>query len=121
MIKKFDDEDPIIIFLGLFLIIIFAIFTYSIWNRGSYEVISNLPKKYEIIGIKRPKHFQLDLKEVETGTLYDKVSVSKHCNNWRKIPLNSIYTFNEIKYKYSKENIIYTKVKVDSNFCHHFN
>lgn len=32
MIKKFDNEDPIIIFLGLFLIIIFAIFSKLIVN-----------------------------------------------------------------------------------------
>lgn len=119
--EKFEEEDTIIILMGLLAIIIFSVFVYSTFKRGSYEVVSNTKKEYEIVGIKRPKHFQLDLKDVETGTLYDKVSVSKHCNNWRKIPLNSIYTFNEIKYKYSKENIIYTKVKVDSNFCHNFN
>lgn len=113
--------DPTIILLFIFIIIVFSIFSYSVWKSGNYEVISNLPKKYEIVGIKKPIFFQLDLKDVKTGNLYYKVSVSTNCNNWEKIPLNSKYTFNEIKYKFSKENIIYTKVKVDSNFCHNFN
>lgn len=119
--EKFEEEDTIIILMGLLAIIIFSVLVYSTFKRGSYEVVSNTTKEYEIVGIKRPKHFQLDLKDLETGYIYKNVSVSKHCNNWKKIPLNSIYKFNEIKYKFSKENIVYVKVNVDSNFCHKFN
>lgn len=119
--KKIEEEEIIIVFMGLLAVIAFSVFCYSIWEKGSYEVISNTQKNYEIVGIKRPKHFQLDLKDVETGYIYKNVSVSKHCNNWRKIPLNSVYVFNEIKYKFSKENIVYVKINVDSNFCYRFN
>jgi hypothetical protein len=111
--EKFEEEDTIIILMGLLAIIIFSVFVYSTFKRGSYEVVSNTKKEYEIVGIKRPKHFQLDLKDLETGYIYKNVSVSRHCN--------SIYKFNEIKYKFSKENIVYVEVEVDSNFCYKFN
>lgn len=43
---------------------------------------------YKIIDVKRPKHFRVSLQD-ETGRIYKKVSVSKHCNRWREVKVGS--------------------------------
>lgn len=46
-------------------------------------------KKYTIVDIKSPKHFRVSLQD-ESGRIFKTVSVSKHCNRWREVQLNSI-------------------------------
>lgn len=43
---------------------------------------------YKIIDIKRPKHFRVTLQD-QNGRIFQNVSVSKHCNRWREVQLNS--------------------------------
>lgn len=35
---------------------------------------------YQVINYDPPKHFQIDIKDMSSGTIYYNVGVSKHCN-----------------------------------------
>lgn len=39
---------------------------------------------YEILKVNPPKHFYLDLRNVETGEVYTNKYVSQHCNKYRE-------------------------------------
>lgn len=43
---------------------------------------------YKIIDIKSPKHFRVTLQD-NTGRVFQNVAVSKHCNRWREVQLNT--------------------------------
>lgn len=75
-------------------------------------------KEYEVIGIDPPKHFYLDLKDKQTGQLFNHVYVSKHCFEWQNLKLGSVYSFEEVTYKYEKEPDKYKYIKIDGQkFC----
>lgn len=71
----------------------------TLFNLGGcmerYSVESQSFKKYTIIGINRPKHFRVALQD-ESGRVFQKVSVSKHCNRWREVQLGSVVTLNTV-------------------------
>jgi hypothetical protein len=56
-------------------------------------------RKYVLTGINRPKHFYIDLIEVDTWSEYKRVYVSKHFNKWRSLRLGDTLTLKVIKYK----------------------
>lgn len=63
--------------------------------QGRYSVESQSFKNYTIIGINRPKHFRVALQD-ESGRVFEKVSVSKHCNRWREVKLGSVVSLNTV-------------------------
>jgi hypothetical protein len=38
---------------------------------------------YQVINYDPPKHFQIDIKDISSGTTYYNVGISKHCNDHR--------------------------------------
>lgn len=56
-------------------------------------------KTFEVIGVSRPKHFSIDLKDVETGEVFYKQFVSKHCNHWRNLAIGSKWVLRWNTYK----------------------
>lgn len=67
---------------------------------GPRTVFSQERRTYEVVGIKRPKHFRLDLRDVVTGRVYENVSVSTHCNAWEKLKMNSRWDMTTTVYVY---------------------
>lgn len=55
-------------------------------------------KDYKLIGYDPPKHFHVDLQDVQTGKIYRHVYVSKHCNNHREFVIGNIYKLKRIYY-----------------------
>lgn len=41
-------------------------------------------RNFELLKVNPPKHFYVDIKDLETGEIKVKVYVSKHCNSWRE-------------------------------------
>lgn len=71
-------------------------------------LLSTKKKTYEIVKINQPKHFYVDVKEVDTGYVYKRQYVSKHCNSWRKLKIGSRWHFEEKTYQ--GENSTYVKI-----------
>lgn len=57
--------------------------------------------EYEIVGIRPPKHFYLDLKNVKTGEVHKQVYVSKHYNEHRKLSVGMKITITRTLWEYS--------------------
>lgn len=85
-------------------------------RRPPDAVVASTKKTYEIVGINQPKHFYVDLRDVETGYVYKHVYVSKHCNAWRKLKMGSQWYFYEVIYQ--GQNSQYTKIEgVATKLC----
>jgi len=72
--------------------------------RKPDPIVSATDKKYAIIGIDPPKHFYVDIQDVETKEIYKHQYVSKHCNSYQKLKIGSVWNFQEIVYKGEKSN-----------------
>lgn len=68
-------------------------------SQKNDKLVSNILKTYEITSINRPKHFYVDIKDVDNGKVYPHQYVSKHCNAWRKLVLGSRWSFQEVIYE----------------------
>lgn len=64
-------------------------------------------KEYEVIGIRPPKRFYVDLQDVQTGQIHEREYVSKRCSNWKRLKMSSKWQFTEITYRDDKGNISY--------------
>lgn len=56
-------------------------------------------QRYEVISVRRPKRFRVDLRNVDTGEVFRHVSVRKRCSNWRKTQVGSVWTLTEATYR----------------------
>lgn len=87
---------------GLIMLKYISLILVSIILSGCFErpvETERHRKLYEITEIKRPKHFRVTLKDVETGRIFANKNISKHCNHWQKLKLNSRWYFDEVTYK----------------------
>lgn len=75
---------------------------YSCWKSGEHT------DTFTIVGVKRPKHFYVDLKDSK-GIMHKHVYVSKHCNNWQKVKIGSQITLPVVTYK--NEDGLYDKIE----------
>lgn len=57
------------------------------------KVVKEEGRDYEIIHVKRPKHFKVDLRDVKTGEVFNSVYVQKTCPSWRRLKVGSVWTF----------------------------
>ena len=57
-------------------------------------------RTFEVTDIDPPKYFRVDLKDVETGQVFQRVRVSKRCSAWRKVTLGSTWTLPVTTYTY---------------------
>lgn len=64
------------------------------------EVYSVQQRQYEIVNIKQPKHFRVDLRDVDTNIIHRNVSASKHCNRWREVYTGKRVFLTETTYRY---------------------
>lgn len=67
--------------------------------RQSENAIKCEYKKYVLTGLNQPKHFYVDLVEVDTWEKYHHVYVSKHCNSWRELTLGDTLTLKRCHYR----------------------
>jgi hypothetical protein len=72
--------------------------------RKQDPVVSAVDKKYAIVDINPPKHFYVDIQDVETKEIYKNQYVSKHCNAYQKLKIGSVWNFQEVTYKGEKGN-----------------
>lgn len=56
-------------------------------------------RRYQLLDYNPPKHFYVDLKDMETGQVLKDVRVSKHCNNHRRNIKGSYYVIPVRVYK----------------------
>lgn len=50
-------------------------------RRAPVVDVSTEIRRYKLLGYNPPKHFYVDMEDVETKQLYTHIYVSKHCNN----------------------------------------
>ena len=62
------------------------------YNARFTDAFETVTEEFEIVKIHPPKHFHLDLKSVETGEVFERVYVSKHMNEYRKLKIGSKFT-----------------------------
>ena len=79
-------------------------------------VLSNISKVYEVVKIRHPKHFNVDLLDVENGNIYRSLYISKHCAYSYNLKLHSRWSFNEVLYE-SKEGVRYKKIEGVDSLC----
>lgn len=87
----------------MFAAIVAAMFSLSGCQPG--EIVDRSVKVYEVVGIKPPKRFRVDLRDVETGQIYKSEYVSKRCSSWRKLEMGSKWKFTQITYK-NKDGVL---------------
>lgn len=78
------------------LIILLASLTLLTGCGFNDTIVSQKLKTYEVIDIKRPKHFKVSLRDVETNQVFKMIRVSKRCSNWRNLKLGSHWQFTEV-------------------------
>src|SRR5688500_9742296 len=78
-----EAEKPV------FIVLIFILFLVScgIEREDERQNIQYEFRTYTLDKVYPPKHFYVDLTDIETGLLYRHVYVSKHCNNWRNLTI----------------------------------
>lgn len=80
-------------------------------------LLSEEVRSYEVVSINPPKHFSVDLLDVQTHRLYKAESWSKHCFNWRKNKLHDIVDIKTSYYKYEGSEEVFVVLE---NINHHF-
>lgn len=63
---------------------VLAVFFVAMSNINRVVSSELFEGNYEILHVNKPKHFYLDLRDVETGKVYKKKYISKHCNSYRE-------------------------------------
>lgn len=79
------------------------------------EPIRTVEKTYEITDLKRPKHFLVTVRDVETGQVNENLYVSKHCFEWGRLKVGSLWIFKETTYRWS-DGSTYTEIDA-SDLC----
>lgn len=104
---------------GVFGVIVVMLLGFLIFHlvNGSCIVLEKHEQKYEVIDINPPKHFSLTLKNVDTGEIFDSVAISKRCQYWENLKMNSVVTFEEETFKYEKRDHEQRQVNVNYDFC----
>lgn len=83
-------------------IMVAVVMAATVFLSGCVEpkkVVDQKLKEYDIVGIKKPKRFKVDIRDLETGQVYLAQTVSKRCNVWDKLKLGSKWKFTEITYE----------------------
>lgn len=96
----------------MFAVIVAAMFSLSGCQPG--EIVDRSIKVYEVVGIKPPKRFRVDLRDVETGQIYKSEYVSKRCSSWRKLEMGSQWKLTQVTYKDSDGVLSYSIADVHS-------
>lgn len=115
-----ENEDFLNVLLGFMLLLAGVLGGTAIWEhvtKGSIIVLDKHEQKYEVIGIKPPKHFQLDLRNVDTGEISKSVYISKHCMKWKNLKIGAIVTLQEETYKYEKKPEVRKIINPDYKLC----
>lgn len=118
--NKVNTDDDIKTLFGAFcvvFIVIFAAIGIFYLVNGEKVVLETHIQKYEVIGINPPKHFSLELRNVDTGEVFEGVAISKRCQYWENLKMNSIVSFEEETFKYEKRDHKQKEVNVNYDFC----
>lgn len=83
--------------------------------RKPDPIESSIRKVYEIVEVRRPKHFRVDIKDVETGRIYKNKGISKHCNHWQKLKVGSRWYFTEVVYQ--GKDMRYVEIEGVKSLC----
>jgi hypothetical protein len=89
---------------------ILASLTITACDSTPNILISSKMVEYKLVGMKRPKHFRVDLVDMSTGNLYTNVAVSKHCNSWDTVQLGTKYTLETRVYISKDKTNQYTNI-----------
>lgn len=121
MTKRCDEnEDFLNVLLGFMLLfagVLGGTAIFDHFTEGSLIVLDKHEQKYEVIGIKPPKHFQLDLRNIDTGEISKSVYISKHCMKWKNLKMGTIVTLEEETYKYEKKSEVRKTINPNYKLC----
>lgn len=115
-----ENEDFLNVLLGFMLLLAGVLGGTAIFDHfteGSLIVLDKHEQKYEVIGIKPPKHFQLDLRNIDTGEISKSVYISKHCMKWKNLKMGTIVTLEEETYKYEKKSEVRKTINPNYKLC----
>lgn len=110
------EKKNVFALVGIVAVVMLGFLIFHLVN-GSCIVLEKHEQKYEVIDIHPPKHFSLTLKNVDTGEIFEGVAISKRCQYWENLKMNSVVTFEEETFKYEKRDHEQRQVNVNYNFC----
>jgi hypothetical protein len=79
-----------------YLIVSIMVFFIASCAGHKCEYDSEEWREYKLVSLDKPKHFYVDLKDVQTGKLYYHVYVSKHCNSWKNLKIGGTYKLKRV-------------------------
>jgi hypothetical protein len=75
-----------------------AVYTYPL---NEYTVLENKTVSVELVAIaSQPKHFYVDIKDLENNQIIKRVYVSKHFNKWRLLPFHVPFQVRRVTRQY---------------------
>lgn len=101
---------------NIFLVLGVILFLSGCEQVEPAKEISREYRQYELLELDQPKHVYITIKDVKTGYVWNRLYVSKHCNTWRDIPINSVWGFELVTYE-NADGSRYEKVESYRDIC----
>ncbi|MFY0656305.1 MAG: hypothetical protein JXR12_06115 [Neptunomonas phycophila] len=74
------------------------------------NIIKQEVRQYRILLIDQPKHFWVNLKDVQTGQVFEREGRRKHCNNWRSWSVGDVISVNTQYYQNEGDTATYVRL-----------
>lgn len=100
----------IILLWGLVGYLGYSTYTQSVEDAKHIRLEKSESRNFQLAGVRPPKHFYVDLKDVETGVTDVQVYVSKHCNSWKQTAVvGKMYRIVVETYRDDRDNTLKVK------------
>lgn len=74
----------LLVLLGANAFLFYSIYARNREDAKHIKLEKSETRTFRLVGVDPPKHFYIDIKDVETEEVTNYVYVSKHCNSWRE-------------------------------------
>lgn len=82
------------------------------------NIIKEEFREYRVTHIDKPKHFHVNLVDVDNGQVLTRQGRSKHCNNWRQTSVGDVIVVKTRYYKNEGDDATYIQlVGLNSILC----
>lgn len=93
------------------MVAIFLLGIFGIVHHSKYEVLEEKMVEVELVAIaSKPKHFYVDIRDLSTGVVWKHEYVSKHYNDWKKLPTGKPFLATRVTRKFVNQD---NRVEVD--------
>lgn len=80
-------------------------------RQAPITIVKAEVRRYELLDYDPPKHFYVELRDVKTNQVYQRVYVSKHCNEYRKLEIHGEYNLQvQVHEQEGKQWLVFTNL-----------